>query len=84
MYEPVELEDIHDRGYRRSAMVVLFGALYAFSFAMAKLQQEAVDPRGCLRPFCGTVCQRIRAGTVALNLNGYWQGRQLLQCCLDI
>ena len=70
MFEPVELKDLMVAAIA-GAMVVLFGAMYAFTFAMAKLNK--------MRWLIG-IAYSIFAGlgvsvfvlAQALHLNGYW------------
>jgi ABC-type glycerol-3-phosphate transport system permease component len=70
MYEPVELNDFM-AAVIAGASVVLFGALYAFGFAMAKLQKERwiyVVAYGLFAALCASVYVLA----ISLNLNGYW------------
>lgn len=71
MYEPVELNDFMI-AVIAGALVVMFGAFYAFGFAMAKLQKKrwiyvtAYGLFACLAASVYVLAQ-------SLNLNGYWQ-----------
>lgn len=70
MYEPVELNDFM-AAVIAGASVVLFGALYAFGFAMAKLQKNRwifVAAYGLFAALSASVYVLA----ISLNLNGYW------------
>ena len=71
MFEPVEIDDLMI-AVIAGALVVLFGALYAFSFAMAKLNKERwITVVACciFAAFSASVFVLARA----LHLYGYWQ-----------
>ena len=71
MFEPVELKDLLI-AVMAGAMIILLGALYAFTFAMARLNH---------RPWLIFLAYGIFAGlslsvfvlATALNLDGYWR-----------
>ena len=70
MYEPVALQDFMV-AVIAGAMVILFGALYAFTYAVAKLSKKRsliVVAYGIFAGFSVSVLVLARA----LNLNGYW------------
>ena len=70
MFEPVELKDLMV-AVIAGAMVVLFGALYALTFAMGKLNNKRWLIGIAYGTFAGLgVSVFILAQ--ALNLNGYW------------
>jgi ABC-type glycerol-3-phosphate transport system permease component len=71
VYEPVELNDFM-AAVIAGASVVLFGALYAFSFAMAKLNKGwwLFVLAYCL---FAALSVSVFVLAQALNLNGYWQ-----------
>jgi hypothetical protein len=70
MYEPVELKDFLV-AVIAGATVVIFGALYAFTFAVAKLNKS--------RPLMGWACVAFAGFSAsvlvlawALHLTGWW------------
>ncbi|HAJ75785.1 MAG TPA: hypothetical protein DCM64_04965 [Gammaproteobacteria bacterium] len=71
MLEPVELNNIMI-AVIAGAMVVLLGALYAFTFAMGKMNKKRWLIGVSYTVFAGLA---ISVFTLAqsLNLNGYWQ-----------
>ena len=70
MFEPVELKDIMV-AVIAGAMVVLFGAMYAFTFAMAKLNKKQWLMGIAYSIFAGLAAS-VFVLAQALNLNGYW------------
>lgn len=70
MYEPVELNDFM-AAVIAGASVVLFGALYAFGFAMAKLQKKRWIYVAAYGLFAA-LCASVYVLAISLNLNGYW------------
>jgi len=71
VFEPVELKDLLIAAMA-GAMIVLLGALYAFTFAMAKLNNKAWLLSLAYGIFAG-LCLSVFILASALNLNGYWQ-----------
>ncbi len=71
VYEPVELKDFLI-AVIAGALVVLFGALYAFTFAMAKLKKKRWLTWIAGSSFAG-LSVSVLVLAQALNLNGYWQ-----------
>ncbi|MCP4924993.1 MAG: hypothetical protein GY916_03510 [Gammaproteobacteria bacterium] len=71
MFEPVALKDFMV-AVIAGAMVVLFGALYAFTFAMAKLNKKRWLLGLAYGAFAG-LGGSVLLLAQALNLNGHWQ-----------
>ncbi len=70
MTEPVEAQQIM-LATMAGAMVVMFGAIYAFLFAWSKLRQRrALMPLAYLAYFCLAVAVVVLAQ--ALHLTGFW------------
>jgi len=70
MYEPVELQNIM-LAVIAGAMVILFGALYALAFAMARLRKQRWLARTAYGMYAGlALCVFVLAKT--LNLTGFW------------
>jgi len=71
MYEPVEVQDIM-MATMAGAMIVMFGAAYAFAFAMAKLNKDRRIEILAYGLFAGlTICVLVLAKS--LNMTGFWQ-----------
>ena len=71
MFEPVEVQDIM-MAAMAGAMIVMFGAAYAFTFAMAKLNKDrrlTILAYGCFAAL--TVFVLVLAKS--LNMTGFWQ-----------
>jgi hypothetical protein len=70
MYEPVELKDLLI-AVVAGALVVVFGALYAFTFAVAKLKKNGLLMGLAYGIFAGFSAS-VLVLAWALNLVGYW------------
>ena len=71
MYEPVAIQDILV-AVIAGALVVLFGALYAFTFALAKLNKKRWLTWMAGISFAGLGAS-VLVLAQALNMNGHWQ-----------
>jgi RsiW-degrading membrane proteinase PrsW (M82 family) len=70
MVEPVEAKDIMIAAMA-GAMVIMFGAGYAFAFAMAKLNKQRSVMAVAYALYAGLVIS-VFVLAYALNLNGSW------------
>jgi hypothetical protein len=71
MFEPVEMQDMMLAAIA-GALVVMFGAAYAFVFALSKLNGKRLYSIAAYACFAGlSVCVLVLAK--ALNMQGFWQ-----------
>ena len=70
MFEPVEVQDMM-MAAMAGAMVVMFGAAYAFAFALAKLNKDrwlSIVAYGCFVALTVSVLVLAKS----LNMTGFW------------
>jgi hypothetical protein len=70
MFEPVEVQDMM-MAAMAGAMVVMFGAAYAFAFALAKLNKDrrlSIVAYGCFAALTVSVLVLAKS----LNMTGFW------------
>ena len=70
MFDPVEVQDIM-MAAMAGAMIVMFGAAYAFAFAMAKLNKDrrlSIIAYGCFAALTVFVLVLVKS----LNMTGFW------------